>query len=339
MRAFVTGGAGFIGSNLVRALLRQGHAVDVLDDLSTGSAGNLADLKSIDRFSLVIDSLENRSAVARFADEADCVFHLAAAVGVRYVIDHPIRTIETNVRGTEIVLDAAARTGTPVFIASSSEVYGKSARVPFGEEDDLSLGATSNPRWSYACSKAMDEIMALAYHRERGLPVVVGRLFNTTGAGQTGRYGMVLPTFARQAVESLPITVFGDGAQTRCFCHVDDTVRAIIGLMAESGCHGQVFNIGTTREVSIADLAGLVRDTAKSRSAIEFVPYDVAYAIGFEDMARRVPDIGRITRRIGWRSRISLERLVRDVVDRAREDLSRPASGIGASLDLAKDAS
>lgn len=321
MRALITGGAGFIGSHLARTLLDQGHAVDVLDNLSTGRRDNVADLETNDRFSLVVGGLDDSGLVARLADRADCIYHLAAAVGVRYVIDNPIRTIETNVRGTETVLDAAGRTGSPVFIASSSEVYGKSDCIPFREDGDLVLGPTANLRWSYACSKAMDESLALAYHRERGLPVVLGRLFNTTGPRQTGRYGMVLPSFARQAVEGRPITVFGDGAQSRCFCHVADVVQAMTGLMAEPGSYGQVFNIGSTREISIFDLARLVRDTARSESAIELIPYDVAYATGFEDMARRVPDIEKIGRAIGWRSRVSLEQLVHDVVDHVRAEI------------------
>lgn len=322
MRAFITGGAGFIGSHLARALLRQGHEVDVLDDLSTGSMENIADLKSDARFSCVIGGLHDLPRVAGLADRADCIYHLAAAVGVRYVIDNPVRTIETNVRGTEAVLEAAARTRTPVFVASSSEVYGKSHGLPFCEDGDLTLGAPANLRWSYACSKALDECMALAYHSEKGLPVVVGRLFNTAGPGQTGQYGMVLPNFARQATAGQPITVFGDGTQTRCFCHVQDAVRALVGLMAEPGCYGQVFNIGSTREISIAELARLVRDTARSHSAIEFLPYDVAYAAGFEDMRRRLPDLRKIAGQIGWKPEVSLERLVRDVIDHVRAETS-----------------
>ena len=330
MRIFVTGGAGFIGSHLARALLAQGHEVDILDDLSTGRAENFEDLKSYARFSYVIDSLENASAVARLAERADRIYHLAAAVGVRLVIDDPVGTIETNVRGTEIVLQAAAAKRVPIFIASSSEVYGKSPDLPFREDGDLTLGATANMRWSYACSKALDECLALAYHRDGRLPVVIGRLFNTTGPQQTGQYGMVLPSFARQAVAGEPITVFGDGTQTRCFCHVQDVVRALVGLMEDPRCYGEVFNIGSTREISIADLAGLVRDAAGSSSPIELLPYDQAYAGDFEDMMRRVPDIGKIERMIGWRPEIPLEQLVRDVVSHAdRESLPSAVSFAG----------
>lgn len=322
MRIFITGGAGFIGSHLARALLKQGHEVDILDDLSTGRAENIEDIKADPRFSCVIDSLENVAAVARLAERADRIYHLAAAVGVRLVIDDPVGTIETNVRGTEIVLQAATVKQTPIFIASSSEVYGKSPDLPFHEDGDLTLGATANMRWSYACSKALDECLALAYHRDGRLPAVIGRLFNTTGPGQMSRYGMVLPGFARQAVAEEPITVFGDGEQTRCFCHVQDVVRALIGLMEDSRCYGQVFNVGSTREISIADLARLVRGAAGSRSSIELIPYDKAYQGDFEDMMRRVPDIGKIERQIGWRPEILLEQLVDDVVSHARRESS-----------------
>lgn len=335
MRMLVTGGAGFIGSHLTRALLQQGHAVDILDDLSTGRAGNVADLESKPRFSCVVDNIENASVVAGLVERSDRIFHLAAAVGVRLIIDDPVGSIETNVLGAETVLRAAARRGTPVFIASSSEVYGKSANLPFREDGDLALGATDNIRWSYACSKALDECLGLAYHRDRGVPVVVGRLFNTTGPGQTGRYGMVLPGFARQATAGQPITVYGDGTQTRCFCHVGDTVRALIGLMEDPECYGQVFNIGATREISIGELARLVRDTARSGSAIEIVPYDRAYGSGFEDMMRRVPDIGKIGRQIGWRPEISLEQMVQEVVDSAAD--SGGAGSPGAASDFTQD--
>lgn len=320
MRVFITGGAGFIGSHLARAFLGRGHEVDILDDLSTGRAENIADIRDQSGFSCVVDSIENLAAVTELAARADCIYHLAAAVGVRLIIDSPVRSIETNVLGTEIVLQATARANTPVFIASSSEVYGKTRDLPFREDNDLVLGAPSSLRWSYACSKAVDECLALAYHRERDLPVVIGRLFNTAGPGQTGQYGMVLPTFARQAVDGKPITVHGDGTQTRCFCHVDDVVEALIRLMETPGCYGQLFNIGSTREISITGLAELVRDIAKSQSAIEYVPYEKAYATDFEDMQRRLPDIAKIGRSVGWRPEISLERLVRDVVDHARRE-------------------
>jgi len=314
MKAFITGGAGFIGSHLTEALLDAGHEVFILDDLSTGSAENFRPFKANPRFHHHIASFLEVPLVNELVDTADVTYHLAAAVGVKLIVESRSNTIETNVRGTEIVLAAAAKKQRPVFIASTSEVYGKSAEFPFREEGDLVMGATSKGRWSYACSKAIDEFLALAYFKERKLPTVVGRLFNTVGPRQSARYGMVLPSFARQALAGEPITVYGDGTQSRCFCHVKDTVRALVGVMQNSRAYGEVFNIGSTREVSIGGLAEMVRDAAGSKSEIVRVPYAEAYAEGFEDMMRRVPSIEKIRGHLGWEPKIALEEIVRDVV-------------------------
>ncbi len=314
MKAFITGGAGFIGSHLTEALLEQGHEVFILDDLSTGSAENFRPFKSNPKFHYHIASFTDVPLVSELVDCADVTYHLAAAVGVRLIVESPVRTIETNVRGTEIILAAAAKKQKPVFIASTSEVYGKSTDFPFREEGDLVMGATSKGRWSYACSKAIDEFLALAYYREKKLPTVVGRLFNTVGPRQTARYGMVLPSFVRQALSSEPLTVYGDGTQSRCFCHVKDSVRAIIGLMEKDRSYGEVFNIGSTREISIEELAKLVKKQVGSASEIQKIPYEEAYAEGFEDMMRRVPSIEKIRSHIGWEPRFSLEEIVGDVI-------------------------
>jgi UDP-glucose 4-epimerase len=314
MKAFITGGAGFIGSHLTEALLDAGHEVFILDDLSTGSAENFCPFKANPRFHYHIASFLDVSLVNELVDTADVTYHLAAAVGVKLIVESPVHTIETNVRGTEIVLAAAAKKQRPVFVASTSEVYGKSSEFPFREEGDLVMGATSKGRWSYACSKAIDEFLALAYFKEKTLPTVVGRLFNTVGPRQSARYGMVLPSFARQALAGEPITVYGDGTQSRCFCHVTDTVRALVAVMQDSRAYGEVFNIGSTREVSISTLAEMVRDAAGSKSEIVRVPYAEAYAEGFEDMMRRVPSIEKIRGHLGWEPKIALEEIVRDVV-------------------------
>ncbi len=315
MRALITGGAGFSGSHLAEELLRRGCSVHALDDLSTGSIDNIAHLKADARFEYTIDSSAREAIVAELVDTADVVFHLAAAVGVEMIVDSPVRTIETNLRCTEVVLAAANKKKKPVFLASTSEVYGKSADLPFSEEGDLLLGATSRGRWSYACSKAIDEFLALAYCRERGLPTVVGRLFNTVGPRQTGRYGMVVPNFARQALANQPITVFGDGSQRRCFCHVADVVRAIADLGARDDVYGEVFNIGSQEEISISDLAARVRAAAGSRSEIVLVPYAEAYAEGFEDMIRRIPDTSKIHARLGWAPTRDLDEIIADTLE------------------------
>ena len=322
MRRFlITGGAGFIGSHLAEYLLERGNAVWVVDDLSTGSIRNISHLKGRDGFEYVIDSVRNERLVAELVDEADAVFHLAAAVGVRLIVERPVHTIETNIAGTEVVLRAAAKKGRPVLVASSSEVYGKSADVPFREDGDLLLGPTIRARWSYACSKAIDEFLALAYFKERRLPTVVVRLFNTVGPRQTGRYGMVIPTFVRQALMGEPITVYGDGTQSRCFCHVSDVVRALTDLIVTEGAYGQVFNVGSTEEVSIRALAQRVKALTGSDSEIVFVPYDEAYEAGFEDMQRRVPDVSKISGLLGWRAERSLDEILRDVIAYERSQL------------------
>jgi len=315
MRTLITGGAGFIGSHLADRLLAEGHTVFVLDDLSTGSFENIAHLKGRARFHYTIDSVINEPVVAELVDQCDTVYHLAAAVGVRLIVEAPVRTIETNVHGTEVVLKQAAKKGKMVLIASTSEVYGKSTDVPFREDGDLALGASSRHRWAYACSKALDEFLALAYWKEKKLPVVIVRLFNTVGPRQTGRYGMVVPTFVQQALSGEPITVFGDGAQTRCFTYVSDVVSALVSLPRQPAAVGAVFNIGNTEEVTIRNLAERVRALTGSSSPIVSVPYDEAYEEGFEDMPRRVPDIGKIAALIGYQPRVDLDETLRLVID------------------------
>jgi UDP-glucose 4-epimerase len=318
LRSLITGGAGFIGSHLAEELLEGGERVHALDDLSTGAMENIRHLRDNPRFTYTVDSAASPAVVAELVDEADVVYHLAAAVGVDLIIDSPVRTIETNVHCTEVLLSAANKKKKPVFIASTSEVYGKSTDLPFHEEGDLLLGPTNTGRWSYACSKAIDEYLALAYWKERRLPVVVGRLFNTVGPRQTGRYGMVVPSFVKQALAGQPIQVYGDGTQQRCFCHVQDVVRALADLMVTDEAHGQVFNIGATEEVSIMDLARRVKDAAGSESEIVTVPYDEAYEAGFEDMHRRIPDTGKINALLGWEPTRNLDEILRDVVESHR---------------------
>lgn len=315
MRVLITGGAGFIGSHLAEELLARGHAVHVLDDLSTGSMENVRHLRQDARFSYTIDSCHDSRLVAELVDEADYVYHLAAAVGVQLIVDSPVRTIETNVHCTEIVLARASKKRRPVFIASTSEVYGKSSAVPFREDGDIVMGATTRGRWSYACSKALDEFLAIAYHRERMLPVVIGRMFNTVGPRQTDRYGMVLPTFVRQALASQPLTVFGPGTQRRCFCHVRDVVRGLADMLGRDELYGEVFNIGTTEEISILELAQRVIALTETSSEIVFVPYAEAYGEGFEDMCRRVPDTTKIKGALGWQPTAGLDEIITDVID------------------------
>ena len=321
MKALLTGGAGFVGSHLAEALLAQGHSVLVIDDLSTGSMDNIVHLKGRPGFEYVIDTVMNEPLVAELIDRADVVFHLAAAVGVKLIVEAPVRTIETNVHGTEVVLTHASKKGRLVVVFSTSEVYGKSIAVPFHEDADLVLGPTPKHRWAYACSKAIDEFLALAYYRERKLPVIVARLFNTVGPRQTGRYGMVIPNFVRQALTATPITVFGNGRQTRSFTDVGDVVGALIKLVQTPRAVGQVFNIGNTEEVSILDLAERIRAMTSSRSEIEFVPYDKAYEAGFEDMPRRVPDLTKIAEYIGYRPTVGLDGILRRVVEHTRATL------------------
>jgi UDP-glucose 4-epimerase len=318
VRYLITGGAGFIGSHLADELVGRGDRVHVLDDLSTGSIENLRDLKGRPGFEYTIDSAANAPVVAELVDSADVVFHLAAAVGVQLIVESPVRTIETNVHCTEVVLAHASKKKKPVFIASTSEVYGKSVELPYREDGDLTLGPTIKGRWSYACSKAIDEFLAIAYWKERKLPTVIGRLFNTVGPRQTGRYGMVIPNFVAQALRDRPLTVFGDGTQRRCFCHVADVVRALADLMRREDVYGEVFNIGSESEIEIRKLAERVVELAGSSSEITLVPYDVAYEAGFEDMRRRLPDTSKISDLIGWRPTKSLDEMLVDVIDEHR---------------------
>ena len=319
MRLLLTGGAGFIGSHLSEHLLDAGHHVSVLDNLSTGSIDNIAHLKDHPRFSYTIDSVTNEPLLAELIDGADAIFHLAAAVGVKLIVERPVHTIETNVHGTEVVLTHASKKKKLVVIASTSEVYGKSTDVPFREDADVVLGATAKHRWAYACSKAIDEFLALAYWKERHLPVLIVRLFNTVGPRQTGRYGMVLPTFVRQALAGEPITVFGDGTQSRSFTYVGDVAGALVRLVAEPRAVGEVFNIGSREEVRILDLAERVKGLAGSASPIRIVPYDQAYEAGFEDMPRRVPDISKIQGLIGFEPRVELDEIIRRVIEHVRQ--------------------
>jgi UDP-glucose 4-epimerase len=319
VKALITGGAGFIGSHLAERLLKDGHDVLVLDNLSTGSIDNIAHLKPVPGFSYVIDTITNEPLLAEMVDACDVVFHLAAAVGVKLIVEQPVHTIETNVHGTEVVLKHANKKKKLVCLASTSEVYGKSADVPFRETADLVLGATAKHRWAYACSKLLDEFLALAYWKEKKLPVVIVRLFNTVGPRQTGQYGMVLPTFVRQALAAHPITVFGDGTQSRSFTHVGDVVWALIRLVQEPRAVGEVFNVGNVGEVTIRELAERVKVMAGSDSPIQIVPYDQAYEAGFEDMPRRVPDISKIRNLIGYEPQVELPDMIRGVVEHLRQ--------------------
>ena len=315
----VTGGAGFIGSHLTEALLAMGHEVVILDDLSTGRQENLTAVQGHPRLEMVPGSVTDEAIVRKLVLGVDVVYHLAAAVGVQLILDRPVETIETNIVGTEMVLRAACETRPRVVIASTSEVYGKNDRVPLSEDDDRLLGPTTKSRWSYACSKAIDEFLALAYHREHQLPVTVVRFFNTIGPRQTGRYGMVVPRFVRQALDGQPITIYGDGAQSRCFTDVEDAVRATIALSLAPAAVGEVFNIGTTHELTIAALAERVRQLTGSASPLVFVPYDEAYQPGFEDLRRRVPDLGKLERAIAYRPQVSLDETLRRVILFLRE--------------------
>ena len=314
MRVLITGGAGFIGSHLSDAYLERGDEVYAIDDLSTGSIDNIQHLKNNPRFHYTIDSVHNQPLVAELVDQCDVIFHLAAAVGVKLIVESPVRTIETNIKGTEVVLALANKKKKKVLIASTSEVYGLSEQVPFREDGNLVMGATTKGRWSYACSKAIDEFLALAYWREKKLPTIVVRLFNTVGPRQTGQYGMVIPTFVKQALSGRPITVYGDGKQSRCFGYVGDVVQALIKLMDEPSAVGQVFNIGSHQEVTILELAGRVKQLTNSDSEIVFVPYDEAYEEGFEDMPRRVPDISKVNALVGFRPEMSLDGILQSVI-------------------------
>jgi UDP-glucose 4-epimerase len=324
VKALITGGAGFVGSHLAEALLARGDQVEVLDNLSTGSIDNIEHLKGAPGFRYTVDSVMNEPVAAELIDRADVVFHLAAAVGVRLIVESPVNTIETNVHGTEMVLKLANKKKKKVLVASTSEVYGKSQAVPFREDTDLVLGPTHKGRWSYACSKAIDEFLALAYHKEKKLPVVVFRLFNTVGPRQTGRYGMVIPNFVKQALLGHPLTVYGDGTQSRCFTYVSDVVGVLLKLADHEGAVGQVLNVGNDREeVTIADLARRVKQRTASRSEIVRVPYDQAYEEGFEDMPRRVPDLRKLRDLTGYEPRVHLDEILDRVVEYFTSDKAR----------------
>jgi UDP-glucose 4-epimerase len=314
MHALVTGGAGFIGSHLAEALLAHGRRVTAVDNLSTGRYQNIEHLAANPQFQFVFETVTNETVMDRLVSECDVIFHLAASVGVELIVKDPVWTIETNLEGTERVLKLGRRYRKKVLLASSSEVYGKSADLPFREDADRVMGPTTKSRWSYAESKAIDEFLALAYHKQFGLPVVICRFFNTVGPRQTGAYGMVIPRFVERALRGEPLQVYGDGQQTRCFCNVKDTVRAVMALAAEPGAVGEIFNVGSQDEITISDLAQTVVARAQSNSPIVKVPYDQAYEKGFEDMARRVPSIAKITAAVGWRPTIPLEQTLDEVI-------------------------
>jgi UDP-glucose 4-epimerase len=322
----ITGGAGFIGSHLTERLLTDGHRVVILDDLSTGAARNLEHLRDHESIQFVRDTVCNEATVNQLVQQADVVYHLAAAVGVKLVAEEPVRTIRTTIHGTEVVLDAANRFGKKVLITSSSEVYGKGSRVPFSEEDDVVMGATSYSRWCYAYSKAIDEFMGLAYHKESGLPVVLVRLFNTVGPRQIGMYGMVLPRFVQAALEDRTLTVYGDGNQTRCFCHVQDVVGALIKLVMSEGTSGRVFNLGGTQEISMNELAERIIRLTGSRSKIEHIPYEQAYGRPFDDLVRRVPKLDRIKQAIGFTPTYDTDQIIKSVIDYQRQQQSKTAA-------------
>src|SRR5262245_55764559 len=306
MKVLITGGAGFIGSHLAEAHLKRGDEVYIIDDLSTGSMENIRRIKGLSKFHYYLDSVTNHHLMAELVDLCDAVYHLAAAVGVRLIVESPVKTIETNIRGTEVVLHLAAKKRKRVLIPSACEVYCKRDRVPFTEDDDLVMGATDKGRWSYACSKAIDEFLAIAYWKEKKVPTVIARLFNTVGPRQTGRYGMAIPNVVQQALSEKEITVFGDGSQRRCFTHVSDVVDALIGIAEHPRAVGEVYNIGSNQEVTILDLARQIRKLANSQSPITFVPYGEAYEEGFEDMMRRVPDTTKVRDLIGYSPRVDL---------------------------------
>jgi UDP-glucose 4-epimerase len=321
MKVLITGGAGFIGSHLSERYLERGDEVYVLDDLSTGSMENIQHMKEHPKYNYYLASVTNYQKTAELVDLCDVVYHLAAAVGVRLIVESPVKTLETNIRGTEIVLELAAKKRKRVLIASTSEVYGKREHIPFREDDDLVLGPTNKGRWSYACSKAIDEFMAIAYWKEKRVPTVIVRLFNTVGPRQTGRYGMVIPNFVTQALQDQEITVYGDGSQSRCFTHVSDVVGALMKIVEHKDAVGEVYNIGSTQEITILQLAEKIRDLTGSKSSIGFVPYEKAYEEGFEDMMRRVPDISKVNRLIGYEPKISLDETLKSVIDYQKSKL------------------
>jgi len=318
MNYFITGGAGFIGSHLAEKLLSNGEIVSIIDDLSTGSIENIEHLKSNVNFEYKIDSIMNEQLLAELIDKSDVVFHLAAAVGVKLIVESPVRTIETNIQGTELVLKMASKKKKKIIIASTSEVYGKGTCMPFKETGDLVFGPTTKGRWSYACSKAIDEFLGLAYYKEKKVPVTIVRLFNTVGPRQTGMYGMVIPTFVKQALLNHPITIYGDGQQTRCFTYVGDVVDALVKISRNPKAVGEIFNIGSTEEISIKELAELVKSMTKSNSEIVYIPYDKAYEEGFEDMQKRIPDLSKIREFIGYKPTTNLKGILEKVIDWAK---------------------
>jgi UDP-glucose 4-epimerase len=315
MRALVTGGAGFIGSHLTERLLKDGHQVAAIDNLSTGSLKNIENFKEHPRFEFVTGDIRNAGLMEPLVEHSDMIFHLAAAVGVKLIAEDPVHTIETNIGGTEIVLDIANKLGKKILLASSSEVYGKSEVVPFREEDNIVLGSTSISRWAYACSKAIDEFLGLAFYQQYGLGVVIGRFFNTIGPRQTGQYGMVVPRFVQRALNDEPILIYGTGRQTRCFCYVADLVEAVINLMNCEHAAGKVYNIGSSEEISIEELADKIIEMTGSKSQKQFVPYEVAYGRPIEDMMRRVPSLERIKETVGWKSRTSLAEALQAIIE------------------------
>jgi len=320
MKALITGGAGFIGSHLAEKLLANGHEVTAIDNLSTGNLKNLEKIRNNPSFKFVYDDIRNRETMHILASQCDVVYHLAAAVGVKLIAEDPVHTIETNISGTEVVLEVCNKFGKSVLLASSSEVYGKSEKAPFSEDDDIVLGSTTIPRWSYACSKAIDEFLGLAFHHQYGLNVIIGRFFNTIGPRQTGQYGMVVPRFVKWALNNEPVLIYGTGEQKRCFCDVGDLTDAVIGLMNCPEAAGKVFNIGSNEEVSIGQLADKVIKMTGSKSKKEFVPYEKAYGKPMEDMMRRVPSIERIGKTIGWKPKTSLDETLRMIIEHTRKE-------------------
>lgn len=320
MKHLITGGAGFIGSHLAEFLLEQGHEVSVIDDLSTGSIKNIQHLKANPKFHYTIDTIMNESLVAELVDDCQIIFHMAAAVGVKLIVEDPIRTMHTNIQGSEIILKLANKKSKKVILASTSEVYGKGTNIPFTENEDIVLGPSTKNRWSYACSKVIDEFFALAYHKKHGLPVVIARLFNTVGPRQTGQYGMVIPTFIKQALAGNPITVFGDGSQSRCFGYVADVVEGLTRLAFHPDSSGEIFNLGNDQEISIGNLAELIKKKTASRSEIIFVPYDKAYEEGFEDMQRRVPSLEKAKKWINYSPRVNLKEIIEKTIEYHKEN-------------------
>jgi len=310
MKILITGGAGFVGSHLTDALLQKGHDVTIIDDLSTGSMDNFAHVRALPNFHFVIEDIMNEAVMDRLASECDMIYHLASAVGVELIVNRPVEVIERCILGTEVVLKIANRYKRKILITSTSEVYGKNSKVPFSETDDSLFGPTTKSRWSYACSKAIDEFLALAYHKEKGLPVVLVRLFNTVGPRQTGQYGMVVPRFIQQAMKNKPLTVYGDGSQQRCFGYIGDVVGALVKLMEHPKAIGEIFNIGNTEEITIEGLANMIIEKLGSTSKVVKIPYEKAYEAGFEDMHRRIPDLTKVNKLIGYKPSVKLDEII-----------------------------